>query len=139
MEDQLLPPSQEERRQLEISLYRELLDCLEQEAQALAKTQEETILTLANNKEAILRKLLQLKADQPEELQPPAEAAGAEELSQLKLRVASANDRNRRIIAASLEVIQEFLGQFQPPGPGIYRAEGQMQPGSGMTLFHRRA
>jgi hypothetical protein len=48
------------------------------------------------------------------------------------------NLRNREIISASLEVIQEFINQFHPPGPGVYRPEGHVDPGSGRTLFHRQ-
>ena len=139
MENQLLPRSQENLRQLEISLYRELLECLEQETQALTRAQEEAILNLATNKEAILKRLLEVKQERHAESGPLPPDADAGQLSQLKEQVAGANERNRQIITASLEVIQDFLALFQPPGPGTYRPEGQMQNGSGMALFHRQA
>jgi len=75
--------------------------------------------------------------------EPPAPAASAaaleKDLGRLQRQVASLNLRNREIITASLEVIQDFIGQFLPPGPGLYRAEGRVDPGSGRTLFHRQA
>ena len=125
----------------EISLYQELLECLEQEAQALATAQEETILSLAVSKEDILERLLGVKKARME-LPAPA-AAGEEALEQdlvrLQRQVASRNLRNREIIFASLEVIQDFISQFLPPGPGLYRSEGRVEKGSGRTLFHRQA
>ena len=124
----------------EISLYQELLECLEQEAQALATAQEETILSLAVSKEDILERLLGVKKARTE---LPAPAAGEEALEQdlvrLQRQVASRNLRNREIIFASLEVIQDFISQFLPPGPGLYRSEGRVEKGSGRTLFHRQA
>jgi flagellar biosynthesis/type III secretory pathway chaperone len=125
----------------EVSLYQELLECLEQEAQALATAQEETILSLAVSKEDILERLLGVKKARTE-LPAPA-AAGDEALEQdlvrLQRQVASRNLRNREIIFASLEVIQDFISQFLPPGPGLYRSEGRVEKGSGRTLFHRQA
>ena len=47
--------------QQEISLYQELLECLEQEAQALTAAQEETILGLAAYKEELLGQLRGVK------------------------------------------------------------------------------
>jgi flagellar biosynthesis/type III secretory pathway chaperone len=124
----------------EISLYQELLECLEREAQALAAAQEETILSLAVSKEEILERLLGVKKARTEH--PPrgaSEAALQQELERLQRQVASRNLRNREIIFASLEVIQEFTSQFLPPGPGLYRAEGRVETGPGRTLFHRQA
>ena len=124
----------------EISLYQELLECLEQEAQALAAAQEETILSLAASKEEILERLLGVKKARAEYPPPAAgEAAMQQDLARLQRQVATRNLRNREIISASLEVIQEFISQFLPPGPGLYRAEGRVDPGSGRTLFHRQA
>jgi flagellar biosynthesis/type III secretory pathway chaperone len=125
--------------QQEISLYRELLECLEQEAQALASAREETILSLAASKEEILERLLGIKKAGEEN--PPAAGTEADlnDLARLQRQVASRNLRNREIIAASLEVIQEFINQFLPPGPGLYRQQGQVEAGSGRTLFHRQA
>jgi flagellar biosynthesis/type III secretory pathway chaperone len=124
----------------EISLYQELLECLEQEAQALAVAREETILSLAVTKEDILERLLQVKKARKELPAPEAsEASLQKELDRLKRQVASRNLRNREIISASLEVIQDFISQFFPPGPGLYRPEGRVEVGSGRTLFHRQA
>jgi flagellar biosynthesis/type III secretory pathway chaperone len=132
-------PLPESLLQQEISLYQELLECLEQEAQALAAAQEETILTLAKSKEEVLERLLGVKKAR-EENPPGAERnPGLQELARLRRQVAARNLRNREIIAASLEVIQEFLSQFYPPGPGLYRPGGKVAPGSGRTLFHRQA
>jgi flagellar biosynthesis/type III secretory pathway chaperone len=124
----------------EITLYQELLDCLEQEAQALAAAQEETILSLAASKEEILARLLQVKKARTELPEPTAnEMPLQDDLARLQRQVASRNLRNREIISASLEVIQDYLSQFLPPGPGLYRQEGRVDPGSGRTLFHRQA
>ncbi|MEW6659319.1 MAG: hypothetical protein AB1424_11735 [Thermodesulfobacteriota bacterium] len=124
----------------EIALYQELLECLEQEAQALAAAQEETILSLAASKEEILERLLQVKKARAELPAPAAdEAALQKDLARLQRQVATRNLRNREIISASLEVIQDFIGQFLPPGPGLYRQEGRVEAGSGRTLFHRQA
>ncbi len=124
----------------EISLYQELLECLEQEAKALAAAQEETILSLAASKEDILERLLGVKKARTEHPPPAAsESALQEDLARLQRQVAARNLRNREIISASLEVIQDFISQFLPPGPGLYRAEGRVEKGSGRTLFHRQA
>jgi flagellar biosynthesis/type III secretory pathway chaperone len=124
----------------EISLYQELLECLEQEAQALATAQEETILSLAVSKEEILERLLGVKKARTELPAPAAnDAALEQDLVRLQRQVASRNLRNREIIFASLEVIQDFISQFLPPGPGLYRSEGRVEKGSGRTLFHRQA
>ncbi len=123
----------------EISLYQELLACLEQEAQALATAQEETILSLAASKEEILGRLLGVKTARAEDHAPGKSAAALQDLARLQRQVAARNLRNREIISASLEVIQEFINQFLPPGPGLYRPQGQVETGSGRTLFHRQA
>jgi len=124
----------------EISLYQELLECLEQEAQALAAAQEETILSLAASKEEILERLLKVKKARAELPAPGAdEAALQKDLARLQRQVATRNLRNREIISASLEVIQDFISQFLPPGPGLYRQEGRVEAGCGRTLFHRQA
>lgn len=134
-ESSLLP---EPLLQQEISLYRELLECLDQEARALASAQEETILSLATAKEEILQRLLDAQKAR-EERSAEGGAADLAELARLQRQVAAGNARNREIIAASLEVIQEYLNQFIPPGPGLYRIEGRVEKGSGRTLFHRQA
>jgi flagellar biosynthesis/type III secretory pathway chaperone len=125
--------------QQEISLYRELLECLEQEAQALATAREETILSLAASKEEILERLLGVKKTREENPPGAGQDADLNDLARLQRQVASRNLRNREIIAASLEVIQEFMNQFLLPGPGLYRQQGQVEAGSGRTLFHRQA
>jgi len=125
--------------QQEISLYQELLECLDQEAQALGTAQDETILGLAAFKEEILRQLLEVKKAREEQSFEAENNAGLENLAHLQRQVAVRNLRNREIIAASLEVIQEYISQFLPPGPGLYRQEGQMEAGCGRTLFHRQA
>lgn len=132
-------PLPETLLQQEISLYQELLECLEQEAQALATAQEETILSLAASKEEILGRLLGVKKTREENPSGAENNAGLQDLARLQRQVASRNLRNREIISASLEVIQEFIYQFHPPGPGLYRQEGQVDPGTGRTLFHRQA
>jgi|GEM_PF-1148434 flagellar biosynthesis/type III secretory pathway chaperone len=123
----------------EISLYQELLECLEQESQALAAAQEERILSLAASKEEILGRLLEIKKGQTEPTPGAGDAALEQDLARLRRQVAVRNLRNREIISASLEVIQEFIGQFLPPGPGLYKEGGRVDPGSGRTLFHRQA
>jgi len=125
--------------QQEISLYRELLECLEQEAQALATAQEETILSLAASKKEILERLLGVRKAREENPLAAGKDADLDDLARLQRQVAVRNLRNREIIAASLEVIQEFINQFLPPGPGVYRQQGQVEAGSGRTLFHRQA
>ena len=125
--------------QQEISLYQELLECLDQEAQALGTAQDETILGLAAFKEEILRQLLEVKKAREEQSFEAENNAGLENLAHLQRQVAVRNLRNREIIAASLEVIQEYISQFLPPGPGLYRQDGQMEAGCGRTLFHRQA
>ena len=123
----------------EISLYQELLKCLEQEAQALATAQEETILSLARTKEEILERLLGVKKARLEQPGPGASKTLHKDLARLEREVATLNLRNREIISASLEVIEDFISQFRPPGPGLYRQEGRVEEGSGRTLFHRQA
>jgi len=132
-------PLPETLLQQEISLYQDLLECLEQEAQALGAAQEETILSLAATKENILERLLGAQKAREEHLPDPESNAALKDLARLQRQVAIRNLRNREIIAASLEVIQEFINQFLPPGPGLYKSEGKVDPGSGRTLFHRQA
>lgn len=132
-------PLPETQCQQEISLYQELLACLEQEAQALASAQEENILSLAMTKEGILEQLLAAKKAREENSAATGKDAGLAELTRLQRQVVTKNVRNREIIFASLEVIQEYINQFIPPGPGLYRLEGRVEKGSGRTLFHRQA
>ncbi|MBW1992473.1 MAG: flagellar export chaperone FlgN [Deltaproteobacteria bacterium] len=120
------------------SLYQELLNCLEEEAQALVSVREEAILAAAARKEALLKRLLELK--QNYENTPEARGHGPQEdrLAQLRRRVAAANDRNRQLAVAALEVVHDFLAQLQPPDPGIYEPAGaRAAPAS--PLFQRQA
>ena len=55
-----LPPPEKPAPPQELSLYRELLECLEKEWQALVNSQEEAILALAAQKEHILEKIIAL-------------------------------------------------------------------------------
>jgi len=132
-------PHPETLLQQEISLYHELLECLEQEAQALGTTQEETILGLAAFKVEILEKLLEVKKAREEKATGTESAAALQDLTRLQRQVGARNLRNREIIFASLEVIQDYINQFIPPGPGLYQHGGQLTAGSGRNLFHRQA
>lgn len=125
--------------QMEMNLYQELLDCLEDESQALMSAQEEAILAAAVRKEALLDRLLQVKrrrADGPEAALPDEEKT---RLATLQRRIAAINAENREIAAASLEIIREFLAQFQPPGPGLYQSAAQVTSGRDGALFQRQA
>lgn len=123
----------------EIFLYQELLECLDKERRALMETQEEAILAVAAAKETLTERLLKLKEDQESPPYPDIAAEDKDRLTNLQREVETANINNRRIIAASLEVIRDFLAQFQPPGPGTYRPEGQVHPALEGAIFHRRA
>ncbi len=123
----------------EVAMYRKLLNILEQETQALVQAQEENILSLAAAKETILAQLQEIQSLRHDHGWLAAQGGMEEELVRLKQRVAAVNRGNRQIIEAGLEVIQEFLEQFQPSGPGTYRPAGQVQAGAGRALFHRRA
>jgi flagellar biosynthesis/type III secretory pathway chaperone len=119
-------------------LLQALLDCLEQERQALIQAREEAILELAKTKETILAQLQHLRAGQPQAT-AAGEAGHRETIRGLQRQALAANQRNRAIIEASLEVIQDFLAQLQPPGPGTYQAAGKLGLGSGAALFRRQA
>jgi hypothetical protein len=119
----------------EIQLYQDLLDCLENEWQALVNSQEDAILTQAAQKEQILaaiahasREALTIPEDQENEL-----------LNRLRNRAAAAQARNHRLIAAALETIQDFLGYLQSAPPGIYHAAGKVENAPGSSFFHRQA
>ncbi len=130
------PPSPEKpARQPEISLYEELLECLEQEWQALIKSQEDAILALAARKEQILGEILRVK----DQKTPDPEGAEEELLNRLKRQAATAQARNHRLIATALETIQEFLGYLQSPPPGIYHSAGKVETAPGNSFFHRQA
>lgn len=125
--------------QREICLYQELLDCLEAETQALVDAQEELILAAAARKELLLDHLLKVKRDQGDEPEDQTNKEELADLAVLQRQVAAANARNREIAAVSLEVIQGFLAQFQPPDPGLYYPAGQTKAIPDGALFQRQA
>jgi hypothetical protein len=130
------PPSPKSpARQPEISLYEELLECLEQEWQALINSQEEAILALAARKEQILGEILRVR---DQKISNPGEQEH-ELLSRLKRQAATNQARNHRLIAAALETIQDFLGFLQAAPPGIYHAAGKVEATPGNSFFHRQA
>uniref|UniRef100_A0A7V4LCE4 Uncharacterized protein n=1 Tax=Desulfobacca acetoxidans TaxID=60893 RepID=A0A7V4LCE4_9BACT len=61
------------------------------------------------------------------------------EVSLLKSRVAAAQERNRRLILAALEVIKEDLGRLHPEPPGTYLPAGKVAAASGASFFRRQA
>jgi flagellar biosynthesis/type III secretory pathway chaperone len=132
------PPNPEDFLTREISLYRELLEILEQESLALAEAREEDLFKLAAAKEAILGKLLDISRVRPESFENGAREAAREPLERLKKRVNTINLRNRETVALSLEVIADFLGFFKPPGAGTYQPAGGKEL-IGPASFCRRA
>ncbi|MDI6852588.1 MAG: flagellar export chaperone FlgN [Deltaproteobacteria bacterium] len=122
-----------------MNLYRELLDCLKEESQALVSAREEAILTAAGKKEELLDRLLRIKQERERGTQVADAGLPGEQLASLQRQVVSANARNREIAAASLELIQEFLALLLPPDPGLYRPAGQAKPLQEGIFFQRRA
>ena len=120
--------------QPEIRLYNELLECLEQEWQALVNSQEDDILTLAARKEQILGEILRVR----DQKTPDSEGQEHELLSRLKRQAATTQARNHRLIAAALETIQDFLGFLQSAPPGIYQSAGKVEATPGNSFFHRQ-
>ena len=132
-----IPPSLEGLPlQEEICLYRELLDCFEEEWQALVKSQEDTILALAAQKERILEKIAALNPGQG--ISDPG-GQESELLYRLKHQAATAQARNHRLIAAALETIQDFFGDLQCGPPGTYHSAGKVETTPGGSFFHRQA
>ena len=130
------PPSPKKpARQPEISLYEELLECLEQEWQALVGSQEDAILALAARKEQILGEIFRVR----DQKTPDPERHEHELLSRLKRQAATAQARNHRLIATALETIQDFLGYLQSATPGIYHSAGKLDTTPGNSCFHRQA
>ncbi len=132
-----IPSSQVEfSHQQEISLYKELLDCLEREWQALINSQEDAILALAAQKEHCLEKIINAASGQDfsEVTEPDLEI-----LKRLKHKAAQAQVRNHRLITAALETIQDFLAVLQSPPPGIYHFTGKVGAKLANSLFHRQA
>jgi flagellar biosynthesis/type III secretory pathway chaperone len=124
--------------QEEMCLYQELLDCLEEESRALMTAQEEAILAATAKKEALLERLLEVKRIYENSPQATAAGQGGELLAHLRRQVVAANAWNRDIMVTSLEVVQEFLAQFQPPGPGLYEPAGPVKSGQANALFQRQ-
>ncbi len=116
----------------DLTLYRQLLACLEEEEEALKAAREEEILALAGKKEAILRELAARC------LASSAIPEGPGELRDMKRRVTAQASRNRALITAALEVIRDLWGLLVPPGVGLYQAGGQLQGGQGGALLRRQ-
>jgi flagellar biosynthesis/type III secretory pathway chaperone len=130
------PPSPKKpARPPEISLYEELLECLEQEWQALVNSQEDAILTMAARKEQILGEILRVR----DQNTPIPGGPDQELLGRLKRQAAAIQARNHRLIATALETIQDFLGFLQAGPPGIYHAAGKVETTPGNSFFHRQA
>lgn len=122
--------------QEEICHYHELLECLEKEWHALLVSEEEAILRLAAEKEQILETINQATSSlQAQQTKGPED----EQLHRLKRRVAAAQARNHRLIAAALETVQDFLGYLQSGFPGTYQAAGKVDTSPGNSYFHRQA
>jgi flagellar biosynthesis/type III secretory pathway chaperone len=129
------PPPKRPAQQTEISLYKELLECLEQEWQALINSQEDDILALAVQKEQILGEILRVRDQKtPDPGEPDHEL-----LSRLKQQAATTQACNHRLIVTALETIQDFLGLLQSAPPGIYHAAGKVETTPGNSFFHRQA
>jgi len=120
----------------EIRLYQRLLNCLEEEWRALISSQEDAILAMAASKEEILKALSQFH---PVGSEPDLGGGANKLLHQLKAQVAAAQVRNHRLIAAALEVIQDFLGQLNSAPPNVYQCAGKVETVPGTSSFHRRA
>ena len=119
----------------EIGLYRELLECLQNEWQALVNSREDAILALAAEKERILEKIIDLNRSRD----IPDPGGETEALRRLKRQVAEAQARNHRLITTTLETIQEFLGCLKSAPPGTYHAAGKVETTPGSSFFHRQA
>ncbi len=129
------PPPEKMAFPPEIQLYQELLDCLENEWQALVNSQEDAILACAAQKEQILTAIAYNSTR--ERTNPEEQEHGL--FIRLRNQVAAAQARNHRLIAAALETIQDFLGYLQSASPGIYHAAGQVENAPGSSFFHRQA
>jgi flagellar biosynthesis/type III secretory pathway chaperone len=119
----------------ELGLYRELLECLQNEWQALVNSKEDAILALAAEKEHILEKIIDFTRSQG----IPDPGSEAEALRRLKQQVAEAQARNHRLITTTLETIQEFLGCLKSAPPGTYHAAGKVETIPASSFFHRQA
>ncbi len=117
-------------------LARQLLLCLEREEEALRTAAEAEILAAARDQEALLTRLA---AWQP----PPEGGYGGGTAAQaipagLRRRLAVQAARNRALLEAALETIQDFLHLLAAPGPGTYEPQGRLTTGGGGSLVHRR-
>ena len=130
------PTSAKLTLQEEASLYRQLLECLEEEWQALISSKEEAILALAGRKLEILERLTLAN---PKERQEGPESPADEPLYLLKRRAATAQDRNHRLIGAALEAIQDFLTHLNFAPPGTYQSAGKVANPQATSFFHRQA
>ncbi len=120
----------------EITLFEELLECLEKEWQALITSQEDAILSLAAQKEQILEKIMAAVSSREG---PDYPESDRDLLNRLKDKVGAAQARNHRLIATALETIQEFLATLKSPTPGIYQATGKVGTAQEIPLFQRQA
>lgn len=122
--------------QQETCLYRQLLECLEEEWQALISSQEEAILTLAGRKEEILERLALAT---PGERKEAPDSPEDPDLYLLKRQTAAAQARNHRLIVAALEAIQDFLTHLHLAPPGTYQSAGKVEKTQANSFFHRQA
>jgi flagellar biosynthesis/type III secretory pathway chaperone len=129
-----LPPPENLAPPPELSLYSELLECLEEEWHALVNSREDAILALAAQKEHLLKKLICLNRDEGKSTRDDGEP-----LRRLKCQVAFAQARNHQLITTTLETIQDFLGCLQSAPPGTYHAAGKVESSPGSSFFHRQA
>lgn len=115
-------------------LARQLLTCLEREEEALRTAGEAEILALAREKEGILSRLA---AWQPPS-KDPGSAVARYIPEGLRRQLTAQAARNRALLEAALETIQDFLHLLTPPGPGTYEPEGRLTTGQGGSLVHRQ-
>lgn len=117
-------------------LLRQLLACLEREEEALRQAEEAEIWAAAREKEKILSRVA---AWQSQTGISGREEAALAIPADLKRRVAFQAARNRALLQAALEAIQDFLHLLTPSGPGVYEPEGRLKPGGSGGLVRRQA
>ncbi|MEJ5329299.1 MAG: hypothetical protein WHT07_04020 [Desulfobaccales bacterium] len=118
-------------------LARQLLTCLKREEEALRTAEEAEILAVARDKDDLLARLSAWQARSEGALQ--GEGSVAQAIPEgLRRRLAAQAARNRALLQAALEAIQDFLHLLMPSGPGTYEAEGRLRPGAGGSLVHRQ-
>lgn len=118
-------------------LARQLLACLKREEEALRTAEEAEILAVARDKDDLLARLSAWQARGEGELQGEGSVAPAIP-EDLRRRLATQAARNRALLQAALEAVQDFLHLLKPPGPGTYEAEGRLTTGHGGSLVHRQ-